>query len=139
MVLLAGVTFLFGYQSIQSLRDLRSDPSVVTGGIVRRWTKRDGFIVKSHYINVERTIFRIPVESYMDLKVNDTVRVVAYPHTGTVLSVERTGRVVEEEPAPGPAPAKGRMRTLRTARSSPSTRRRGDAPPPPTGTDGDHA
>jgi len=130
MVLLAIVTFLFGYQSIQTLRDLSTKPGTFEGPIARRWTKRDGFVVKTHYVAVNKAIFRIPVESYLDLKPGDVVRIEAYPHTGLVLRCERTGRPEPEPPpaAPGAAaPATGRMRTLRTARLSPSSRERREA------------
>jgi hypothetical protein len=137
MVLLAVVGFLFGYQSIQSLRDLREQPQTVSGVVERRWTKRDAFVAKSHYIAVNKGIFRIPIESYLDVKQGDTVTVVAYPHTGTVVSVDRTERTepVEEPKAPAPAAptapaaaATGRMRTLRSTRSTPRASERRDAP-----------
>lgn len=138
MVLLVIVTFLFGYQSIQTLRDLRERPKSFEGAVTRRWTKRDGFVVKSHYVAVNKAIFRIPVDSYLDVKAGDSVRIEAYPHTGLVLRCERTGRPEPEAPAaaasqPSAAPATGRMRTLRTARLSPSDRERreggSDSPP----------
>lgn len=136
MVLLAVVGFLFGYQSIQSLRDLRERPETVKGPVERRWTKRDAFVAKSQYIAVNKGIFRIPVQSYLDVKVGDTVTIVAYPHTGTVVSVERAERTEPAEepkvPAPSSAPAAaatGRMRTLRSTRSTPrASERRSDAP-----------
>jgi len=129
MVLLALVVFLFGYQSVQSLRDLNAVPRSIEGAVARRWTKRDGFVVKSYYVTVARGIYRIPVESYLDLHVGDIVRIAAYPHTGMVVSVERTGRALEAEKPVGPVEAQGRMRTLRTARSTPRARRAaGDSP-----------
>ncbi len=143
MVLLAGMAFLFGYQSLQSLRDLRERPLSITGAISRRWTKRDAFVSKSYYITVDRAIYRIPVQIYLDLLVRDEVGIVAYPHTGTVLSVERLSRPEPEEPAPT-AGSKGRLRNLRTARlsaparkSEPATLAEGaavpDETPPPAG------
>lgn len=138
-VLLAGMGFLFGYQSIQSWRDLAKRPVEVSGPIGRRWSKRDAFVAKSYYIAVNKAIFRIPVENYLELQKGDTVLLHAYPHTGTVVSVERTGRMEPEAPAPpkapGPIVAEGRQRTLRTARLTPSTRPRKeiDEPPPHEG------
>jgi hypothetical protein len=124
------VTFLFGYQSIQTLRDLAADPQTVEGDVMRRWTKRDAFVAKSHYVTVNKSIFRIPVDAYMDIIKGDTIRIVAYPHTGTVVEVERLKREEkpepEEAPEPEARPATGRMRTLRTARATPSARRQGD-------------
>jgi hypothetical protein len=133
MVLLVVVGFLFGYQSIQSLRDLSSQPHETTGAVARRWTKRDAFVAKSHYITVEKAIFRIPVESYLDVRQGDTVTVVAYPHTGTVVSVTRAPREEAEEPPPQPqaVESSARMRTLRTARATPSARERRSRETPP--------
>src|SRR5437588_68462 len=71
MVLLAIVTFLFGFQSVQSLRDLREQPREVQGPVTRRWTKRDVVVAKSYYVTVEKAIFRIPVESYLDILEGD--------------------------------------------------------------------
>jgi len=134
LVLLVIVTFLFGYQSIQSLRDLVAEPETVEGPVLRRWTKRDAFVAKSYYVAVNKAIFRIPVDAYMDTIVGDTVRIVAYPHTGTVVEVERLKReekpAPEEAPEPEARPATGRMRTLRTARATPSARRQRDADEP---------
>lgn len=130
IVLLAGMSFLFGYQSIQSLRDLRERPQEVVGEIARRWTKRDAFVSKSYYITVGGGIFRIPVQIYLDLLTRDTVGIIAYPHTGTVLSVDRLSRPDPEE-QPAVVESKGRMRTLRTARLT-SSPRRSEAPAPRT-------
>jgi hypothetical protein len=107
--------FLFGYQSIQSLRDLRVTSLRVTQGPVSRiWSKMDLFISRSYYINVNRNIFRIPIQAYWDLREEAKrmrtdgtdedyrieVRVEHYPHTGNVVSVERLGLVPIESPAP---------------------------------------
>ncbi len=147
MILLAGMAFLFGYQSLQSLRDLRDQPRSFTGAITRRWTKRDAFVSKSYYITVDRAIYRIPVQIYLDLLVRDVVAILAFPHTGTVLSVERLSRPEPEAPAPT-VDSKSRMRTLRTARLSAPPRRSepatlgessgrtGEETPPPAGNAG---
>lgn len=124
LIILAVLAFLFGYQSVQSLRDLLDQPHDTVGPVRRRWTKRDGFIVKNYYIAVEKTIFHIAIDDYMSLKVGDTVRIHAYPHTGTIVWVRK-----EDEGEPQPeqradlARPKGRARTLRTARVAPRERR----------------
>lgn len=116
LLLIIGViaAFLFGYQSIQALRDLRVDRLVVTQGPVSRiWSKMDLFISRSYYINVNRNIFRIPLAAYWDLReeakrmrtdgTDDDyrieVRVEHYPHTGNVVSIERLGLVPIERAA----------------------------------------
>jgi hypothetical protein len=98
---------LFGYQSIQSLRDLREELRTTRGAVRRIWSKMDLFVSRSHYIAVDRNIFRIPVEAHFDLReeakrLRDSgleedylieVEVVHYPHTGAVESVKRLGQV----------------------------------------------
>jgi hypothetical protein len=108
IVIAAVAAFLFGYQSIQALRDLRASRLLVTQGAVNRiWSKMDMFISRSYYINVNRNIFRIPIDAYWDLREEAKkmradgtdedyrieVRVEHYPHTGNVTKVERLGVV----------------------------------------------
>jgi hypothetical protein len=112
VVIAALASFLFGYQGIQALRDLRVDRLTVTQGPVSRiWSKMDLFITRSYYINVSRNIFRIPLQSYWDLREEAKkmradgtdqdyrieVRVEHYPHTGNVTRVERIGLVPIEQ------------------------------------------
>jgi hypothetical protein len=130
IVLVAGITFLFGYQSVQSIRDLTSKPRELDGPIQRRWTKRDGFVVKNYYVSVGKSIFHIAVDDYMLLKTGDVVRVLAYPHTGTLVSINKL-----EDGPPRPVEqgtierVRGRARTLRTARATPREHR--DTPSEP--------
>jgi hypothetical protein len=102
------LSVLFGYQSIQALRDLRAKRLNVTQGPVSRiWSKMDLFVTRSYYINVNRNIFRIPLQAYWDLREEAKrmraegtdednrieVRVEHYPHTGNVTKVERLGLI----------------------------------------------
>ncbi len=110
LLLLIGLiaTFLFGYQSIQSLRDLRAGTTRITQGAVNRiWSKMDLFVTRSYYITVDRNIFRIPIQAYWDLREEAKrmradgsdedyrieVRVEHFPHTGNVIKVDRLGVV----------------------------------------------
>jgi hypothetical protein len=119
-------SFLFGYQSIQALRDLRANRLVVTQGPVSRiWSKMDLFISRSYYINVNRNILRIPIQAYWDLREEAKrmradgtdqdyrieVRVEHYPHTGNVTKVERTGLVPIDQPATSGERAEPESRT----------------------------
>jgi len=88
----AGVTILFGYQSIQAIRDLSAELVRTEGVIARRWSKMDLFITRSHYISVNRNIFRLPVEDWFGLAEDDIVVVTHYPHTGSVAGVEKIGQ-----------------------------------------------
>jgi hypothetical protein len=118
LLVMAGIlTFLFGYQSIQALRDLRADTTVVTRGPVNRiWSKMDMFVSRSYYITVQRNIFRIPIQSYWDLREEAKrmraegtdedyrieVQVEHYPHTGNVVAVERLGVIPTASPETTP-------------------------------------
>jgi hypothetical protein len=88
MVLLLLAAFLTGYQSIQSLRDIRSSPTLSGGLVDRKWSRADLFILRSHYIYVGRSVFKVTPLIYLELEEGDTVSVRHYPHTNTVISVE---------------------------------------------------
>ena len=115
ILLVLGVilSLLFGYQAIQALRDLRANRLDLTQGPVTRiWSKMDLFVTRSYYINVNRNIFRIPLQAYWDLREEAKrmradgtdednrieVRVEHYPHTGNVTKVERLGVVPVSQP-----------------------------------------
>lgn len=113
LILAAIAAFLFGYQSIQALRDLRASSTKVTRGpVMRIWSKMDLFVTRSYYINVERAIFRIPIAAYWDLREEAKrmradgsdedyrieVAVEHFPHTGNVVKVDRLGVVAKPKP-----------------------------------------
>lgn len=90
LVIGAFVAFLFGYQGIQALRDLGEEPVSLTGPVVRRWSRADFIIFgQGYYVMVKRQVFRIRPEVYLELDVDDTVEVTYYPHTNTVVHMER--------------------------------------------------
>jgi uncharacterized protein (DUF58 family) len=114
LIISAIAALLFGYQSIQALRDLRvKGLSTTQGPVSRIWSKMDLFISRSYYINVNRNIFRIPIQAYWDLREEAKrmradgtdqdyrieVKVEHYPHTGNVVNVERLGVIPIEQPA----------------------------------------
>ena len=88
LVLLSLAAFLTGHQSIQSLRDLRSSPTVSSGLIDRKWSRADLFVLRSYYIYVSRSVFKVTPLIYTELEEGDTVSVNHYPHTNTVIAVE---------------------------------------------------
>jgi hypothetical protein len=85
----AVLTILFGYQSIQALRDLQADLVRTDGVIGRKWSKMDFIVTRSHYIAVGRKIFRLNVVDWHLNEEGDHVSVLHYPHTGTVAQIER--------------------------------------------------
>jgi hypothetical protein len=111
------LAFLFGFQSVQSLRDLRSELRKTRGPISRIWSKMDLIVTRSYYIRVGSSIFRIPFQDYYDLReeakqlkatgLEDEYRieveVTHYPHTGAVEKVERLGQIrIDEGPVSEP-------------------------------------
>lgn len=95
-VIEAIVTILFGYQSIQALRDLNADVVRTEGAIGRRWSKMDFVVTRSHYIAVGGKIFRIPVQDWHLVDEEDHVIVTHYPHSGTVAGVDRISGAPEK-------------------------------------------
>ncbi|HTE83779.1 MAG TPA: hypothetical protein VK821_03530 [Dehalococcoidia bacterium] len=87
-VIEAIITVLFGYQSIQALRDLSAEVVRTEGIVGRRWSKMDFIITRSHYIAVGGKIFRVPVRDWHLVDENDRVVVTHYPHSGTVAGVD---------------------------------------------------
>jgi hypothetical protein len=88
LVLLSLAAFLTGHQSTQSWRDLRSLPRLTSGLVDRKWTRADLFIMRSYYIYVSRSVFKVTPLIYNELEEGDTVSVNHYPHTNTVIAVE---------------------------------------------------
>jgi len=88
LVLLLLAAFLTGHQSIQSLRDLRSSPTESGGLVDRKWSRADLFILRSYYIYVGRSVFKVTPLIYSELEEGDSVSVNHYPHTNTVIAVE---------------------------------------------------
>lgn len=88
-VVLGFVAFLMGYQGINALRDLVGGPRETEGRVTRRWARRDSIVFQSHYIRLDKKIFRIDSVFHGDIKVGDHVRLRYYPASMVVLSAER--------------------------------------------------
>jgi hypothetical protein len=93
LILLSLAALLTGHQSWQSLRDLRTSPQVSSGPIARKWRRADLFILRSHYIFVDRSVYKVTPMIYAELEEGESVSVTHYPHTNTVVSVELEERV----------------------------------------------
>jgi len=91
-VLLSLAAFLTGHQTIQSLRDLRSSPGLTSGPIERKWSRADLFVLRSYYIYVDRSVFKVTPLIYHELEEGDAVSVNHYPHPNTVIAVELEAR-----------------------------------------------
>ena len=102
LVLVGLVSILLAYQVIQSVRDLFARPVELTGVVDRRWSRNDIVIFRNDYLFLGGTVFRVSPERFIEVDVGDTIRVVHYPPTCTVLSIELVARAgSQEQPSNG--------------------------------------
>ena len=92
LALVGFVTLLLAYQVVQSIRDLFASRVETVGVVERQWSRSEIFLFRNSYIFVKNNVFRLEAAKYIDIKLGDTVRVVHYPHTATVESVELVER-----------------------------------------------
>lgn len=92
LVLVTLMVFLVGFQSIQSLRDLLSAPITSEGPVLRKWRRAELLLFPAHFIYVNRNVFRIPSLMYEQIDKGDILVVTHYPHTSTVVAVNRLRR-----------------------------------------------
>jgi len=91
--IVAVVGLLLLYQVVQHLRDLRAPLAESEGLVVRKWKRADLIIAwESYYITVDRTVFRIKPEQYLDVREDSYVKVVHFPSTLNVVSVHEVLR-----------------------------------------------
>jgi hypothetical protein len=82
------VGLLLLYQVVQHARDLRSPLAESEGLVMRKWKTADLIIAwDSYYIRVDRTVFRIKPEQYIDVREDSYVKVVHFANTLNVVSV----------------------------------------------------
>ncbi len=96
LTLVGSVALLLAYQVVQSIRDLMAQTVETVGEVERSWTRNDMFLFRNSYVFVDREVYRVPPEQYIDLSPGDTVRIVHLPHTGAVETIERVKRADEE-------------------------------------------
>jgi xanthosine utilization system XapX-like protein len=89
------VGLLLAYQALQHVRDMSAPLAESEGPITRKWTRADLIVaMQSYYITVDRTVFRVKPEDYLDLTEAMYVKVVHFPNTLTVVSVHEAPRGV---------------------------------------------
>lgn len=87
--LLGVFTLLFGYMSVQALRDLAGAPVEGEGLVTRRWARTDAFVFRTHYVRVEPgLILRIDPDEH-EVSEGEYVRVRFYRHTAVAIDFER--------------------------------------------------
>jgi len=89
LLLLTIMVSVAGFQSIQSLRDLRSTPVTSEGPVLRKWQRAEFLLFRAHYLYVNRSIYKVPPLIYEYIKVGDVVAITHFRHTTTVVTVKR--------------------------------------------------
>lgn len=89
------VGFLTGYWMFAYMRDMKADLITVEGEISRKWVRGQvlEFFLQACYISVEGKIFVIRRIDYASLLETDLVKVHCYPHSLTVVGIERYDEV----------------------------------------------
>lgn len=98
LVVLAVFSLLLGFQASHSLRDVLGEPLETTGAVARTWSRTDSFVVKSHYIRIERKLFRLNSAMHREVEVGDLVWLRFFPHSGTVIALEKRQPPDKEAP-----------------------------------------
>ncbi len=82
------VGLLLAHHVWQHVRDLRAPLVETEGQILRKWKRADLVIAwDSHYINVERSVFKIATIDYHLVEEGMYATIVHFPRTLTVVSV----------------------------------------------------
>ncbi len=101
LVVLGLFTTLFGFQSIHALLDLRGEPRETEDVVVRRWSRTDSFVMRSHYIRLaSKQILRGDLDLLDGVREGDRVFVRYYPHSAVITWAER----IEVAESPGASP-----------------------------------
>jgi hypothetical protein len=96
LVIVGVITLLLGFESVQALRDLLATPRELEDVVTRTWTRTDAFVFRNAYAMVARRVFRLTPEQALEVREGDVVRVRFFPHTNTLIEIDRVGR--KEQP-----------------------------------------
>ena len=98
LLIIAGVvTFALMFEWIAALRDLRTQPITTAGEVRNLWTRsRTLWFGTVRYLKVERRIFEVGPVAYDELRQGDTVEVVHWPHTLSIVTLQRLAQVEED-------------------------------------------
>jgi hypothetical protein len=91
--IVGAVGLLLAHQVWQHVLDMGSPLAESEGEVLRKW-KRSELIIAwdSYYLNVDRAIFRVRPEDYIQVDVGMYVKVVHFPRTLQVVSVHEVLR-----------------------------------------------
>lgn len=92
------VGLLLAYQFVQHARDVAA-PLVETEGVIQRKWQRAELIIawQSYYVSVDRTVFRVQPDDYLNLSEGVLVKVRHLPHTLNIVSIHEAPREARRE------------------------------------------
>jgi hypothetical protein len=89
-VIMGLIALAVDFEGMSALRDLRNQPTVTEGPLLRKWSKgRFAFFGRVHYLLIERRVFEVSAPTALELRDGDRLRVEHWPHTNTVIRVYR--------------------------------------------------
>ncbi len=88
LLLLAPPFLIVAWHFSNLARDLRAQPVVSEGEVRRKWSRIDLPFVRSYYLYVGKTVYRIPANAWTRLEQGDRVSITHLPHTATVERLE---------------------------------------------------
>jgi hypothetical protein len=89
---------VLGLQAYQYVRDVNAEPVLTEGEIGKKWSKASFFFffMPAFYIAVKGKIYSISKADYAGIIEGDLVRVLHYPHSLTVETLERYDDVAQK-------------------------------------------
>ena len=88
LVLLSIVWAALAFQASTALRDLWAEPMFTRGEVQRAWTKGGLlWLFRSHFVMVNRQVFVVPPEIFMQVNKGALIECHHWPHTRTVIRV----------------------------------------------------
>ena len=108
VIVLAALSTLFGFQSIQAIADLFGEPKLLSGVVLRRWSKMDSLVMRTHYLRIEKTILRGDADLLGGVNAGDRVEVRFYRHSAVVIGLKTLEKAPEREAKPSRLPFRQR-------------------------------
>ena len=88
--IMALIAFAIDYEAFSAVRDLRSEPVVTEGPILRKWSKgRVAFLGRVHYVLIGRKVFEVGAVASAELQDGDVLRITHWPHSNGVITIHR--------------------------------------------------
>ncbi len=90
------------FEAQANLRDLRSEPTVTRGPVMRSWNKGRFLIIgRVHYLLVEQRVFEVNPISAAEVEEGRYVEITHWPHSNTLITLYRSREQPAGEPRDG--------------------------------------